>query len=70
MYTPIVCQTLMRGAQRRGLKAGASNTKTKKSEVTFVLSGDAAKVQEMVDFLTSGSVFVSRNIVAQVLQKI
>jgi len=46
-------QTLIRGAQKRKLKAGASNLASG-NEVRFTLEGDNNMIQEMVDFLKSG----------------
>ena len=43
-------QTLIRAAQRRGLMAGASNTRGNTNEVTFTLSGDNAKIEEILQF--------------------
>ncbi|KAH3762862.1 Acylphosphatase family protein [Pelomyxa schiedti] len=47
-------QTLLRGAGKRGLKAGASNSAQNKNEVTFTLSGQNSAIQEIVDFMKSG----------------
>ncbi|RLA64584.1 MAG: hypothetical protein DRQ88_00565 [Epsilonproteobacteria bacterium] len=46
-------QTIMRGAMKRGLKAGATNLPSK-NEVDFMLEGEDAVIQEMVDFIKSG----------------
>jgi len=46
-------QTIMRGAMKRGLKSGATNLENK-TEVDFMLEGDEAKINEMVDFIKSG----------------
>jgi acylphosphatase len=46
-------QTLIRGAQKRKLKAGASNL-VSGNQVRFTLEGDNNLIQEMVDFLKSG----------------
>lgn len=43
-------QTLIRAAQHRGLVAGASNTRDNTNEVTFTLSGDNAKIEEILKF--------------------
>lgn len=47
-------QTLMRGAQRRGLQAGASNDADDRSAVTLTLAGDPQHVRELVSSLCSG----------------
>eukprot|EP01120_Amphizonella_sp_Union-15-10_P014287 TRINITY_DN6873_c0_g1_i2.p1 TRINITY_DN6873_c0_g1~~TRINITY_DN6873_c0_g1_i2.p1 ORF type:complete len:123 (-),score=29.58 TRINITY_DN6873_c0_g1_i2:48-416(-) len=49
-----VQQTLIRAAQKRKLKAGASNSKQDRTEVSFTLSGENSKIQEIVDFMKSG----------------
>lgn len=46
-------QTIMRGAMKRGLKAGATNLPNT-HEVDFMLEGDDEKIQEIVDFIRSG----------------
>ncbi len=46
-------QTIIRGAQKRNLKAGASNLASG-NEVKFTLEGDNNLIQEMVDFIRSG----------------
>lgn len=43
-------QTIIRAAQRRGLVAGASNSKSDINEVTFTLSGDNNKIEEILQF--------------------
>eukprot|EP01087_Luapelamoeba_hula_P003242 TRINITY_DN13040_c0_g1_i1.p1 TRINITY_DN13040_c0_g1~~TRINITY_DN13040_c0_g1_i1.p1 ORF type:complete len:112 (-),score=23.90 TRINITY_DN13040_c0_g1_i1:226-561(-) len=48
-------QTLMRGAQKRGITAGATNTPSDASLVTFTLSGDKDKVNEVVEFIRAGN---------------
>ena len=48
-------QTLIRGAQKRGLEAGASNDASDRRVVTFTLCGDPSKVAEIVNFLSAGS---------------
>ena len=47
-------QTLMRGAQRRGLDAGASNDADDRTAVTLTLCGDPQRVRELVSSLCSG----------------
>ena len=47
-------QTLMRGAQRRGLQAAASNDADDRSAVTLTLAGDPQRVRELVSSLCSG----------------
>ncbi len=46
-------QTIIRGAQKRKLKAGASNL-SGGNEVRFTLEGDNDLIQEMIDFIKSG----------------
>jgi len=46
-------QTLIRGALKRKLKAGASNLASG-NQVRFTLEGDNNLIQEMVDFIKSG----------------
>ena len=48
-------QTLIRGAQKRGLEAGATNDASDRRVVTFTLCGDAGKIAEIVNFLSAGS---------------
>lgn len=48
-------QTFIRAAQRRGLVAGASNTKNNTNEVTFTLSGDNNKIEEILQFFREKS---------------
>ena len=45
-------QTLIRAAQKRGLRAAASNMPD--GSVTFLLAGDPGKIEEIVTELTSG----------------
>eukprot|EP00730_Choanoeca_flexa_P017035 TRINITY_DN8152_c0_g1_i1.p2 TRINITY_DN8152_c0_g1~~TRINITY_DN8152_c0_g1_i1.p2 ORF type:complete len:113 (+),score=13.36 TRINITY_DN8152_c0_g1_i1:55-393(+) len=47
-------QTLIRAAQSRKLKAGASNIKTDKSLVHFTLVGEQSKIEEITTFMQSG----------------
>lgn len=47
-------QTLMRGAQRRGLDAGASNDAHDRTAVTLTLCGDPQAIRELVSCLCSG----------------
>jgi acylphosphatase len=47
-------QTLIRAAQKRSLRAGASNDKQDKELVHFTMSGDNAKIDEMIAFMRSG----------------
>ena len=49
----MVRQTIMRGAMKRGLKAGATNL-SNTHEVDIMLEGDDSKIQEIVDFIRSG----------------
>jgi acylphosphatase len=46
-------QTLIRAAQRRNLKGGATNLPNR-SQVRFTLEGDNEKIQEIISFLESG----------------
>ena len=46
-------QTLIRGAKKRNLKAGASNL-SNRNEARFTLEGDDKLIQEMIDYLKSG----------------
>jgi len=46
-------QTIMRGAMKRGLKAGATNLPNT-HEVDFMLEGEDSSIQEIVDFIRSG----------------
>lgn len=45
---------MIRGAQKRGLRGGATNSKEDKNLVTVTLSGDNAAIDEMVDVMRSG----------------
>ena len=47
-------QTVMRGAMKRGLVAGATNVKKDKTRVDIALEGDRAKIDEMIEGLKSG----------------
>jgi acylphosphatase len=47
-------QTIMRAAIKRGLVAGATNVRSDRTRVDISLSGDPAKIQEIVDGLKSG----------------
>ena len=47
-------QTLIRGAQKRGIEAGASNDASDRNMVTFTLSGSPDMVGEIISFLSSG----------------
>eukprot|EP01006_Ploeotia_vitrea_P056183 TRINITY_DN68073_c7_g3_i1.p2 TRINITY_DN68073_c7_g3~~TRINITY_DN68073_c7_g3_i1.p2 ORF type:complete len:113 (-),score=17.21 TRINITY_DN68073_c7_g3_i1:647-985(-) len=47
-------QTLMRAALKRGLVAGATNSKTDKRRVDFTLIGDTAPIAEIIDFMSAG----------------
>lgn len=47
-------QTMIRGAQRRGLRAGATNEEADQNVVTITLQGDPTKVEEVVEVLRSG----------------
>ncbi|TNF01162.1 MAG: hypothetical protein EP326_05050 [Deltaproteobacteria bacterium] len=47
-------QTVIRGAEKRGLCAGATNDPTDRSIVRFTLQGDESLIQEIVDFMTAG----------------
>ena len=51
-------QTIIRAAQRRGLVAGASNSKSDINEVTFTLSGDNGKIEEILQFFREKSIFL------------
>lgn len=48
-------QTVIRGAKKRALKAGATNDPDDRNIVRFTLEGDKAMIQEMVDFMTAGN---------------
>lgn len=41
-------QTLIRAAAKRGLQAGATNSKKNRNEVLFTLNGDDSKINEIV----------------------
>jgi acylphosphatase len=47
-------QTVMRAAMSRGLVAGATNVKTEGDRVDITFEGDGAKIQEIVQGMTSG----------------
>ena len=47
-------QTLMRGAIKRGVVAGATNNKKDKNRVDIALEGPKSKVNEIIDGLKSG----------------
>lgn len=53
-------QTLIRGAQKRNLKAGATNS-SDGLKVDFSLAGENEKIQEIIDFLKSGTSINSWN---------
>ncbi len=48
-------QTVIRGAEKRGLKAGATNDPTDRKVVRITLQGDESQIQEMVNFMTAGN---------------
>ncbi len=47
-------QTIIRGAMKRNLRAGATNVEHDKTQVLLTLEGDEQKIQEIVSFLQSG----------------
>ena len=47
-------QTLMRGAIKRGVVAGATNNRKDRHRVDISLEGPSSKVQEIIDGLKSG----------------
>lgn len=47
-------QTVIRGAQKRSLQAGATNDPEDENIVRFTLSGDEGKIKEMINKLTAG----------------
>jgi acylphosphatase len=47
-------QTIMRAAIKRGIVAGATNVKSDRTRVDIALDGDPARIQEIVDGLSSG----------------
>lgn len=50
-------QTLIRGALKRGLQAGATNLSD--GSVSFVLNGEESQIEEIILFLKSGKVINS-----------
>lgn len=46
-------QTVMRGAMKRGLIAGATNVKTDRHRVDITLTGDSEKIKDMIDTIAS-----------------
>lgn len=48
-------QTVIRGAEKRALKAGATNDPGDRSIVRFTLEGEEKMIQEIVDFMTAGN---------------
>lgn len=52
-------QTFIRGAQKRGLKAGATNDSRDMERVFFILQGEEAQVDQYVDFLKDKKVINS-----------
>ena len=50
-------QTLIRGALKRGLQAGATNLAD--GSVSFVLKGEKEQIDEIINFLESGKVINS-----------
>ena len=46
-------QTLIRGAQKRGLEAGASNCPENKNQAFFCLKGEKNKIVELLEILSS-----------------
>lgn len=47
-------QTIMRGALKRGLIAGATNIKKDKTRVDIALEGERSKIDEIIEGLKSG----------------
>ena len=47
-------QTVVRGAEKRGLRSGASNSRADRHDVTFTLEGDDARIDEVITFMESG----------------
>jgi acylphosphatase len=47
-------QTLIRGAKKRGLEAGATNSAVERHRVDFTLRGDNNKIEELITILKSG----------------
>ena len=47
-------QTLIRGSQKRGLAAGASNDPLQPDKVSFTLQGPIEAIDSIADFLKSG----------------
>jgi acylphosphatase len=52
-------QTFIRGAQKRGLKAGATNDSRDMDRAIFILLGEENQVDQYVDFLKSKKVINS-----------
>jgi acylphosphatase len=52
-------QTFIRGAQKRSLKAGATNDSRDMDRVIFILQGEEAQVNQYVDFLKDKKVINS-----------
>lgn len=65
-------QTFIRAAQRRGLVAGASNSKGDINEVTFTLSGDNNKIEEILQFFREKSKIINdfKNVIDNVFNRI
>jgi len=47
-------QTVIRAAEKRGLKAGATNDPSDRSIVRFTLEGNESLISEIIDFMTAG----------------
>jgi len=47
-------QTIMRGAQKRLLEAGATNDRKENNKVLITVKGNPDTISEMMNFLTSG----------------
>eukprot|EP01147_Barroeca_monosierra_P008337 gene8337-877_t len=62
-------QTVVRAAQRIGLKAGASNMRYDRSLVKLTLIGDEDKVHELVTALSSGKKLNSWGAVVKSLEE-
>ena len=54
-------QTIMRGALKRNLEAGATNCKDDKNKVVATFSGERARIDDLVQTLGSGKVLNSWN---------
>ena len=52
-------QTIMRGAMKRNLEAGATNCKDDKNKVIATFSGDRSQINDLVSVLGSGKVLNS-----------